>query len=112
MRSYCLFIALLLGFVGHLQAAQSYKIKIKEVGSGWGGEGIYITSLEPVTPLEGCTNQVNFFMENSANTPMFEENMSMLIAAYMADKWVWIYVPQCDTARNLMQFTSVKLTYN
>ena len=83
---------------------QYYDLQIKEISNGWAGEGVYVTVQGTIEVKESCSSQ-KFHM--SADTPMFDQNYSMLLASYVSGKKVGLYVSGCSG--NNMSLRAVRL---
>jgi len=71
---------------------QYYDLTLKEISMGWGGEAVYVRVTENVEVMDGCAGRA-FVMLPS--TPLFQENYSMLIAAFHAKQKVGLYINGC-----------------
>ncbi|GLX80229.1 hypothetical protein tinsulaeT_35690 [Thalassotalea insulae] len=74
-------------FAGTKLASQT----IVGVSMGWTGEGIYITTTEKLN-AEGCSTGTAVML---TETPLFEENLSVLLSAFHANSKVRLYVDGC-----------------
>jgi hypothetical protein len=65
---------------------------IIDIAMGWGGEGVYVTVEESFSLPEGCTSE-RFIMPQ--NTPLFKENLSVLLSAFHTNTKIRLYVDGC-----------------
>ena len=69
---------------------------IKSIQTGWGGEGIYITT-DSQQLLDGCTN--NVFYVNARNVAMVKEILTVALSAFHARSKVIFRVSGCEHGR-------------
>lgn len=65
---------------------------LSSIEMGWGGEGVYVSIKESLVPVEGCVSS-RFRM--SSNTPLFNENLSILLSAFHTKTKVKFYIDGC-----------------
>lgn len=86
-------MALLLFFVSPTYAADEYlNVTITDLAMGWSGEGVYVWVAEEV---ENSSCDRNVFKMN-ADAALFDQNYAMLLAAYIANHKVGLYVDGCS----------------
>ncbi len=86
-------------------SSQYYDLTIKEISLGYAGEGFYLGVKEDIQISDECAN-ASFLMVSSS--PMFNENYSMVLAAYMSGKKVGLYVNGCSGTRMNLKAVRVK----
>ena len=82
----------LISWVSAYSGEQATDKTINKVAMGWGGEGVYVWVNESITPLQNCAS-TTFVM--SPNTPLFKENLSVLLSAFHSRSKVQLYVDGC-----------------
>ena len=83
---------------------QVYDKTLKTVALGWGGEGVYVATNEATAPEGGCSTST-FVM--TPDTPLFQENYAMLLAAFHANSKVNLYVDGCAGQNMKLKAVSV-----
>ena len=77
---------------------------ISLIEMGWAGEGVYVTVEGVFSPVEGCA--VSKFMMPSS-TPLFKENLSVMLSALHAGAQVGLYVEGCHGDSMYLKAVSV-----
>lgn len=72
---------------------QYYDLTISELSLGWAGEGVYVRVSDSIEISDSCEIPSFLMLPDS---PLFEANYSMLLAAYMSGKKVGLYVSGCQ----------------
>lgn len=75
--------------------------KITNITTGWGGEGLYITTQGPLPAGADCGSGNHFILDNSH--PMQREIVSMLLIAIQNKMPVSIYVDGCSNTSMVLK---------
>ena len=84
---------------------QLHNDTIYEISLGWGGEAVYVTINESIEPVEGCSGSL---FKMPPGTPLFKENLSMLLSAFHARSKVSLYVDGCLGANMHLKVVAVR----
>lgn len=71
---------------------------ISYVGTGYGGEGIYIQTTTPIRSIDGCGPMLWI----DPNHPLKKEMMALLVSAFHTGTKVNLYIDNCTTPQSMI----------